>query len=482
MNTAHLSQTLLAHWRQRDLHRPWGRWLIAGLAGLSVVAGLVFFDGAKRWLLPTLVGLLLIHIGWMVVGSSLQEQNHPTAARFVPGHVRALRQAALVGWLLCTGTSTLLLWASIDGFLRWQTLLLGNAAAAAFTIWAARAWWLWLCATFYAPLLGVFQARLAPVWQSIFQLWGQHTDALLALGLVTLALLVQGVFGEGDERHRRRYERQSRIRQAQALQLEGKATRPTDLFTSLERFARPFDALPQAWFRHLLRRADNGSRTSVMARLEVVLQSNQHWTYQLVAAASILAFFALSVLLLLTFTAMTMQDLLTHGAMGMGIGIGGMAINPILTRATFWQTRREQALLVLLPGVPQGRRLNRAVAWMTLRHAAVAIALTAAALVPLALVADKMLLLWLPLCAVPCATWAATASPARIRQPSALSSVAPVLLFYLLAMLAWVATVVLDLPLGPAAAVVLGGSLAFGLWRWQRLANEPVALPTGRLA
>lgn len=481
MNTTHLSQTLLAHWRQRDRSAPWGRWLIAALMVLTVVASLVFFDGPKRWWLPTLVGLLLIHIGWMVVGSSLQEQNHPTAARCVPGHVRALRQAALVGWVLCTATATLLMWAALDDLVRWQTMLLGNAAAAAFTMWATRSWWLWLAATFYAPLLGVFKEGLAPLWQASFQLWAQHTDAVLALGLVALALLVLGVFGEGDERHRRRYERQSRIRHAQARQLEGKATRPTDLFAGLERIARPFDALPQAWFRHVMRRADNGSQPSVMARLEVVLQSNQHWTYQLVAAASILLFVAITLVVLLTFTSMTTQDLLTHGAMGMGIGIAGMAINPTLSRATFWQTRREQALLMLLPGVPTGTRLNRAVAWMALRHAAIATALTAAALVPLALAADKMLLLWLPLCAAPCAAWSTTASPARMRQPSALTSVAPVLLFYVLAMLAWVATVALALPLVPTAAVVLAASVALGMWRWQRLAHEPAALPTGRL-
>lgn len=482
MNTTHLSQTLLAHWRQQDVNPPWGRWLVVALVGLAVVVSLALFDGPKRWLLPTGVGLLLIHIGWMVVGSSLQEQNHPTAARCVPGHVQALRQAALVGWVLCTAAATLLMWAALDDAVRWQTLLLGNAAAAAFTMWAMRAWWLWFVATFYAPLLAVFKEGLAPLWQASFQLWTQHTTPVLALGLVALALVVRGVFGEGDERHRRRHERQTRIRQAQSLQLDGKATRPSDFIAVLERIERPFQALPQAWFRHVLRRADNRSQASVMTRLEVVLQSSQHWTFQLVAAAFLLAFVAGTLALLLTFTAMTTQDLLTHGAMGMGIGIAGMAINPTLSRATFWQTRREQALLMLLPGVPKGTRLNRAVAWMSLRHAAIAIALTAAALLPLGLAADRMLLLWLPLCAVPCAAWTTTASPARTRQPSSLSAVVPVLLYYLLAVLAWMGTVALALPLAPTAVVVVVASIALGLWRWQRLANEPTAFPTGRLS
>ncbi|TXI18349.1 MAG: flavin reductase, partial [Roseateles sp.] len=75
----------------------------------------------------------------------------------------------------------------------------------------------------------------------------------------------------------------------------------------------------------------------------------------------------------------------------MAIGLMSMGINPaFMLPAMLWHSRREQALLRLLPGMPQGQALNRAVARLQLRHTLTAWLLCSTGLVALALAADQM--------------------------------------------------------------------------------------------
>jgi hypothetical protein len=157
-----------------------------------------------------------------------------------------------------------------------------------------------------------------------------------------------------------------------------------------------------------------------------------------------------------------------------------MAVMPMLGRAMLWQTRREQALLRLLPGLPQGEGLNRAVAWLSLRHALLATALAAALILPLCHLTRQWGLLWLPLVAVPWSLWTATRSPAHMRQPTGFRSMLPVMAYYLSAAVAYVGTERLGLPMVPLAVGLLALSAAWGAWRWRQLAGQPVALPAGR--
>lgn len=483
MNTAQLSQTLLAAWRQRDRSSPWGRRLIGALIALSFVVSLVLGSGPVRWLVPMAVLLVVIYGVWMVVGANLQEQNHPTAARCVPGHLRTLRRAGLLGWALCAGLSTLLLWAVLPPALMWQSLLLGNATVAAFLLWTTRAWWLWLGMSVYLPLAGAFRKTLEPLLMTAYALWQAQTGALLLLGLLALAAAVTAIFGRGDARHRRTYERVRLMSQARRMQMEGKMVTPALAFGGLERLSRPFVALLSAWHRHVVERADNGRPASVLARAELVLHGNQHWTYQLLTLVSIVAFVSASMALVLAFTQVPAAALLQHGAFGIGIGLASVGVNPALTRPqVLWQTRREQALLRLLPGMPQGAALNRAVAWLGLRHSLLACVLTAAVLLPLTWATQTLPLLWLPVMAVPWSVWTATRAPARMRPPTALAALLPVLAFYLSAFLGHVTCSLLGLPMAALALPVLAASAFWGLWRWRRLDAQPAALPAGRLA
>lgn len=483
MNTAQLSQTLLATWRQRDRSSPWGRRLIAALVILPSLASVAWMDGPARWGLPTGMLLMVVHIGWMVVSANLQVQNDPVAARFVPGHVRALQEAAVLGWALCTAASTLLLWLVVPGsFLSWQVLLLGSAAGAVFSLWSARFWWLWFMALFWAPLLGAFANTWRPLLLAAQDLWAAHTDLTLLAGLVVLAAFVPAVFGHGDDRHRRAHDRLRRMQQVQRMFQEGRQATPVQAFAGLERFSRPFDAALAAWRAHVVRTADNRRLGSVMARAEVVLHANQHWTYQLLTALTLVVGLTLTFAIVVAWTGVPVAELLRHGAFGIGIGLASMAANPTLSRPMLWQTRREQALLRLLPAMPQGPALNRAVAWVALRHALLAALLASLLLIPLCAVTGQWGLLWLPLMAVPWSLWTATRSTARMRAPTAMTSLLPVLAFYLCAGLGYVATERLDLPLAPAALGLLAASAVWGAYRWRQLDAQPPALPAGRLA
>lgn len=483
MNTAQLSQVLLAAWRQRDRSSPWGRWLIAALVVLPSAASVLMIDGPAKWGLPTGLALMIIHISWMVVAASLQVQNAPSSARFVPGHVRALQVASLAGWGLCTAASTLVLVLVVPAaFLSWQALLLGSAAAATLSTWSSRDWWLWFVFGFGLPLMGVLSPYLQGPLQWGRALWADHTHALLGAALLGLAALVPAVFGHGDARHRRVHQRLQRMQDMQRLFQEGRQATPAQTFASLERFSRPFNAAISAWREHVLRRADNTSNASLLARAEIVLHANQHWVYQLLAVATVVASLLLLLGVIAAWTAASWQDLLRHGAFGIAVGLGSMAVNVTLARPMLWQSRREQALLRLLPGLPQGPALNRGVAWIGLRHALLAAVLASLLILPLCRIADQWGLLWLPLMAVPWSVWTATRSPARMRQPTGITAMLPVMAYYLSAGLAYVGTERLGLPMVPLALGLLAFSAAWGAWRWRRLNQQPAALPAGRLS
>jgi hypothetical protein len=482
MNTAQLSQTLLAAWRQRNRDAPWERWFLSALIVLPAVGLAIWLEGPLARILPVVIVVLALYIAWMVVAANLQLQNDPAAARFVPGHVRALQHAALAGWALCTLLVASVLWVGLPPFLRWQTLLLGSAAAATFALWASRTWWLWLVLCIYSPLLGVFRQRLEGPMDAVHGVWVEHTPSMLALGLLALAALVPVVIGHGDARHRRAFERQRRMQEVQRMLQEGRQATPAQTFASLERFSRPFDRVIGAWRQHLVTTADNRQLRSVMARADVVLSANQHWTYQLLAAVSVVGLLVVSLAAVVAFTAASPHEVLKHGAFGMAIGMASMAANPTFSRPTLWQTRREQALLRLLPGMPQGSALNRAVAWLGLRHALWAALVVALLLLPLSALTGQWGLLWLPLTAVPWAMWSSTRPLAAMRMPSGLRTILPIFSYFGVAIAGYLATEREGLPLVPAAVVVLVLSALWGRWRWHRLDGQPPALPAGRLS
>lgn len=475
------SQVLLAFWRQRDLSAPLGRRLVMALVVLICMTGLIALPPEAGWLLVAGM-LLLVGLGvWLAVCGSLQEQNQPAAARLVPGHLRALRRAALLGWALCTALSTLLLWAVFPPGAAGPLLLLSCGFIAVFLLWSSRMVWLWLLLTLLSPLLGALGGSLAPVGRALTALWDEHTAAMLVAGLLAQAALVVLAFGTGDAGHRARHARQTLMRNAMRMQLDGRQASAAAWGRPIEWLTRPFGLAVDAWQRRLLARADNTAPGNVMARAAVVLHGAQHWMYQLMGIAT------LAVIVLIAFAAVSSYwqvplKTFLPGAFGMGVAIASMGFNPAFALPTaLWQSRREQALLCLLPGMPRGTPLSRAVAAGHLRSAAGAWLGTSLVLVALGSAAGNRWLLCLPLAALPVMAVNLTRRSAAMRAPQVLTTMWPVLSFFALTGVLYGLTQ-LGVPLALLAFAVPALSAALLAWRWRALGRAPAALPVGRLA
>lgn len=484
MNTAVLLQILLVPWHQRDRANPWVRRVIYGLALLLVVGSVVWLDGPKRWAIASAIGCLVLLGVWMVLASSLLEQNHPQVARFVPGHLRRLRQAALLGWAVASLLPVVALWLLLEIPVPPALVLLASSCVVVFLLWSARNMWLWIVLALGWPLMPPLMPYMHPVWSGLVTLWQANDLGVLALALLAQAVLVRQAFGNGDAKHQARYAGLVRMRQLSRLAMEGKHSGFAAWGGAGEWIAKPFAHLTSAWLRHVTQHADAGQR-SVMARAEIVLHGQQHWLKQLLAVG-----FVLGLLLTIFSVAAAMlpggTNFWLNGSTGIGIGILSAGFNPCFALpSTLWHSRREQALLRLLPGMPLGAALNRAVAWRQLRQGLVAWALSTLIVLPLALGAGNALLVWLPLAALPFTVGVLTRKPATMQVPSIWTTVLPTMGFMLVGSALFGIGSLLQLSMWallPATAVSMALSAALLAWRWRTLSAAPTALPAGRLA
>ncbi|MBV8036104.1 hypothetical protein [Roseateles sp.] len=480
---AAFNQMLLASWRQRDRDAPGGRRLLAALALLGLGVTLYTATGVRLAVLAVSAVLALAML-WMALVGNLLQQNHPHAARLVPGHVRWLREAALGSWMLLSLACALLLWAGLPRLPSLAAALLFVAAVLVLMAWALRNWNLLLLLTFGPALFFGLDLgkRLAPLWSALQQLWSAQTLPVLALCLLALGGLVARLFGPGDAAHREAHARIMFMRRIAREGTTGKQAGLAAFGRPGEWLARPFERIASAWLAHAIGRAA-ATRRSVMSRAEIVLHGQQHWLRQALGVALALCIAALSFLLAFAIMGQGWQDGWQHGALGIAIGVASAGFNPCLALPQMlWHSRREQALLRLLPGMPQGAALNRAVGGLQLRHGLVAWALTSLALALLAWVGDDIALMCLALGALPLSvTWLLRA-PARLRAPMSWTAVLPVLAFLAMSVGLYLLHHKLRLSFALLAGASLAASLALGLWRWRVLAAAPVALPAGRLA
>lgn len=480
-----LNQMLLANWRQRDPDSRWGRPLLYGLLALGLGVLLWFApDMRLRLMLGSLVGLATVLGLWVVVAASLLEQNHPHAARFVPGHLRGLREAALLAWLGFSGLAGLLLWQTTAGHLALPAALLICAALCVYIAWSQRNWALWLLLCF-GPIVAAplrLDMRWAPLWQALIELWRGQPWSVLALCLLALAPLLTGVFGHGDERHRAVYARRRRVRMAAREGMAGKQSGLAAFGRPGEWVDRPFNAVNSAWLAHVLARARR-EPASVMARAEIVLHGRQHWLHHLLGLGVALALVGLGFAIAFALAGPQVGMAWKSGGLGMGIGLASAGFNPIFALPhMLWHSRREQALLVLLPGMPRGAALNRAVAWLQLRHFLLAWGVASAGLLLLADRAGQPLLACQPMAALPLGIVSLLRASAGMAAPRSWTAAAPVLGLLLIGTALWTLHLWLGLPLwllAAASAVVSAGLFA---WRWRRIGAAPQALPAGRLA
>lgn len=481
--SASLNQMLLAVWRQSDRESPWGRRLLAlfGAAALAVALWLMPQPQDRLILLATVLAAALM-TAWLAITGSLLEQNHPHAARFVPGHLQCLRRAALLSWALLTPAAALLQWAALRHLLSLPAVLLGGAALLVYMAWALRWWPLWLLPVLGPSAFGVFELkrRLAPLWAWAFETWQALPWSLTGFGLLALGWVLSRLFRNGDAAHRAAYASSSRLRQASRDAMLGKTGaqafgRPGELL------AAPFRRATSAWLAFVLRRA-GPSEASAMSRAEIVLHGNQHWLQQLlgmgVVAVVVLAGLALGVALAGPEVAEAWQ----RGSFGLAIGLASAGFNPCFTLpGMLWHSRREQALLALLPGMPQGRRLNRAIARRQLRHGLGAALPTSLLLAGLASAAANPALLCFVFTGLPMLLLCLLRPAATLEPPSAWSTLLPLLAHPVAGGVAFLLCDRLGVSLWLVAAVCAALSAGIAAWRWHQIDAAPAALPAGRL-
>jgi hypothetical protein len=219
---------------------------------------------------------------------------------------------------------------------------------------------------------------------------------------------------------------------------------------------------------------------AVFPRALLGLGPTIHWTGQL---GQLLAFGGVaSAVMLVLWQASAGTNSIPVAAWGLSAGMLTFAVNVALqARAAIHGTRREQALMMLLPGMPRGRALNTALA----RRLSVqficswALAVVACtAIVPLGTQESGWFAIYaagcLPIGALLWTDWS------RARAPTAISRVAPLLVVMPLtlgamAAQAWMGVAAWISVLGFVVAAVL-----LVAWRAWRLRDAPSAFPAGR--
>ena len=423
---------------------------------------------------------------WAVVVANVLEQNHPVLARLAPRHPTRLRGALLALAAAMSAFAGLMCWGVAD------SLAVAAGAALVLTFLAASVRWpmLWVVGSVapYLVVVAVPGPRLQELADLLRVQWQAQRFTFAAAIAVAAALMVAGLIQDGGARHAASYEtRRTRMLRFQA---RSRGERPTGGGTR-GFFDAVFNAPYHAWLRRTLARP----ASPAWSRAMLGLGPGVHWTSAATAivgtAVAILAGILLCKGVALVFPIVdgfipVMLRSLAIGAM-FGLVSPAMQVHQRLI-----QTRREQALIALLPGVPHQAALNRRLGWqMTAQFflswfggfaLMVAFSALATHLGPAAVELSYgdaralMVIGTLPFVALQWRRWA------RLPAPSSMNALAPTLLGALIAAMAWFGDMAGWFPLSAAGLAVALAALAWCALRWWRMGSEPGAFPIGRLA
>ncbi|WP_310388371.1 hypothetical protein [Roseateles sp.] len=458
-------------------------WLTLLLIALVLVLGVaIAVDTSAAAKVLGFVTLSVLVIGWCICFDGLRQQNHPHMARLVPGHVARLRRCA-VGLMLSVSLGV----AGVFGAATGSPLLWGLGAGAVLLALAVcvRWVWLWLPLTIL-PLLG-FWAPVEPLLQSLWaglRHWYLTQPASLGLlAALLLPWLLSRLLQEGGATHRRSYRQQADLRQLMAGPASANTAKPMGdigrAFAQL--FAWPF----APWREHLLRAAKPEAR-SALARAELVSLGSLHWSCILGGLSVVWIILALLAGWVQLRYAPDWSELGRNGSVGLQIGFVCAALNPLLgLAANLYRSRREQALLMLLPGMPKGRVLNRLMGQRMLLQfylqwgfalAVVAAVVSLGGREHFSRLGLYALLAVLPMGGWLLRDWSRQPMPSGVRI--ALPLLAGLLGTGLVFGLAWA-----GIGLGWLAAASLLLSVGLLAWRWPRyVLSSPSAMPVGRWA
>lgn len=479
---AWLQHTLAVPWQQRRNQRQrWWTWLFLAFV-LAATVLLEWLLGPKMRGGATVGGFgLLLLVFWADQFHSLLVQNRPTHARLVPRHTERLRHSALVLAGACV-----LLFGAVFGLIFGHAPLAMLAAAGALLAMAlcVRWWVMWIVLWLVPTLIGA--SGLKPLaWQLAIDVWPllkAHPWQALALGLLLSGLSLSRLFGEGDATHAESYARFDRFLRMSRMEVDPQAAIGRAPVSKLGSWAlRAFDMASGAWLAWLIRRSRNTPR-SVMARLNLALHGGQHWVRQLVTSAAVvlLVFLGLAAFggvldrgVALSQWGSSLNGLVT-GLVLAAVG-STLALGPAL-----WHSRREQALLLLLPGVPRGAALNRALGALQMRQFLASLGLATALVTALMAAVGRWEYFGPAVAALPCGLWLWWRDPSRMQSVGPTTAVWPMLL----ALLPGLGLIHLAREASPLAMplllLIIVVTVALAAWRWRVLSRRACALPAGR--
>lgn len=366
MNAVAMHAALLRQpWQQRRHARRW--WLVVATPLLLALPPLAIAALRSIGLVSLLASLGIVWLTWLwwMQAEGLFEQNRPALARLVPGHAAALRLSLLLQAALVTAAAVALLGLALGTPLRWLWLVAPLVVALA---WLAREPWLWLPFGIVSPLLG--ELRTLSLQLSGLPL---ATQALLLAAMA--AVLALGV-GQGGVLHRGADARQGRWQRSAKALGEGRPA-PVAAQGRLSRAAQGLFAWPmRLWRRRVL---EAGAHAPLLVRLDMGLDSGGRWT-QLLWIGVLVLLVTVAILAKVSLQyGVGARQLVDAGRFGLGIGVFSVIAGALHGRlGQLWGRRREQALLVLLPGAPAGgdataleRRWRRE--WLCLWAAAAAV-------------------------------------------------------------------------------------------------------------
>ncbi|MFL6680378.1 MAG: hypothetical protein ACJ8IK_18730 [Burkholderiaceae bacterium] len=457
-----------------------------GLAVWSLFCDPASLDRVRQGIVASsLVGAgALVVAGWAVLVGNVLQQNHPTMARLVPGHVARLRAALLAAWAVVVLAAAAGPGYAFDAPLVWACeTALALAVLTAALRWPVL-WAIGLVGPFLAPrLLATHDADR--FYDALHSTWLREDWLVTAVVLTAGALVMVAVLRSGGSGHRAGYVTARALARGFGLCNTDSAAAAADL--PMPPRLRAIARRPYAWWTdRLLARRDS----PVMARLLVGLGPATHWTTR-IRDGVLFVLVGGGVCAIVAMLAGREFGALVAPWLSFSLLTG--ACTPALQAvARLHQTRREQALLVLLPGVPRGARLNRWLAWrMSLVFVVAALFGFALAAVLNAFaeaiqpgVVDRstggMALALFP-ALLPQVAWQ-WRQWARLRGVTGLEMSMPGIAPVLLGLVALVLHLVAGFGYLAVGVAFGAAALLYCAWRWHRMAGEPTALPVGRLA
>jgi hypothetical protein len=409
--------------------------------------------------------LVLAALAWLAC-DGLWTQNTPTLARLLPGQVRAMQELLVLLVFVLAALAALLLhaWLGLGWRGFWAAMLVLLMVVA-----VQREPWLWILA--WLGFSGVW--ALGPVRGLIDGLAAAPVPLQLAAAL-GCALLLAASIGRGGRWHHASQARRLRGQAGWQAMKEGRPM-PVAMMPEWQLRLKGLFVWPQQWWRRGLLSQPPASHP--LARLELGMGIGGLWAIQLWVLALIALALGTAVAVLSVVRPSIDGSLVIHHArFGLSIGAFSMLAGSLHTHLSMlWSRRRDQALLVLMPGLPQGAELSAGLEQRWRRQYLLQWALLTLAVLGLAAFGEPRTLSFVAAsaaCVLPLVWWVQHAQR-RLRDRVGLQA------WMLVAPLSSLPAALAASYEVPAGLSLAAGAAVYALCAW-RHKPPPVLLPFGR--